>query len=515
MKNLPIGIQSLSEIYRRNGIYVDKTKYVFQLLMQRKYVFLSRPRRFGKSLLVSTIKEIFQGNQLLFKDLWIHNKWDWSEKHPVIHISCDLLDYQNEVLSVAISQELHLIAKNFNVTLTQKSFKTQFRELITLLYQQFGQVVILIDEYDKPIIDYLDDKVIKQAKANQKTCKAFYSVLKGLDTMLRFVLITGVSKFSKVSLFSDLNNLKDITLEKNYASLVGYTQEELLHYFSEYLQIAENELNTSREFLIEAMGMWYNGYSWDGVTRIYNPFGILNFLSDKWFKNYWFETGSPSFLVHQMKKYNQFDVENTIVDSSFLEKYELDNIELVALLFQTGYLTIKSRNVMTGNMVLDYPNKEVRESMYKFILHSLVPNVNRPNYGLTMEAVQNAFETNNLVQVRAIINSLLADLPAETFKVKSEGLYHGLIHLIFKYLGCYIDSEVHSSMGRADAVVQTNTHIFIFEFKFNETAAIAFQQILDKQYANKYRASGKIIVGIGVNFNQEKRCIDDWENDIL
>jgi hypothetical protein len=515
MKNLPIGIQSLSEIHRRNGIYVDKTKYVFQLLTQRKYVFLSRPRRFGKSLLVSTIKEIFQGNLMLFKDLWIENLWDWSQKHPVIHISCDMLDYQNEALSVAISQELQLIATDFKVALTQKTFKTQFRELITLLYQQYGQVVILIDEYDKPIIDYLDDKTIKQAKANQKICKTFYSVLKGLDTMLRFVFITGVSKFSKVSLFSDLEDLKDITLDKDYVTLVGYTEAELEHYFGNYLQVVENNLNIHYEKLINILRIWYEGYSWDGVTHIYNPFGILNFLSDKWFKNYWFETGSPSFLVHQMKKYNKFDVENTIVDSSFLEKYELDNIELIALLFQTGYLTIKSRNIMTGNMVLDYPNKEVRESMYKFIIHSLVPNVHRTNYGLTMESVQNAFETNDLVRVRAIINSLLADLPAETFKVKSEGLYHGLIHLIFKYLGCYIDSEVHSSMGRADAVVQTNTHIFIFEFKFNETAAIAFQQILDKKYADKYRASGKRMLGIGVNFNQEKRHIDDWEDAIL
>ncbi|MEN9609448.1 MAG: hypothetical protein RLZZ628_262 [Bacteroidota bacterium] len=515
MKNLPIGIQSLSEIFRKKGIYVDKTKNIYQLVTQRKYVFLSRPRRFGKSLLVSTMKELFSGNQLLFKDLWIEDKWDWSQKNPVIHISFDILDYQNETLSVAIAQELKLIADSFNLTLTQKTFKTQFRELIMLLYQQQGHVVILIDEYDKPIVDYLDESTLKQAKANQKTAKSFYSVLKSLDTMLHFVFITGVSKFSKVSLFSDLNNLKDITLEPSYAALVGYTQAELEQYFGGYLQSLESELNISREKLIDVMGMWYNGYSWDGVTRIYNPFGILNFLSDKWFKNYWFETGSPYFLVQQMRKHAQFNVENTRVDSSFLDKYELDNIELVALLFQTGYLTIKSRNVMTGDMVLDYPNKEVRESMYKFVINHIAPNSRRTNTGLTMADLQNAFETKNLIRVRAIIDSLLADLPAETFKVKSEGLYHGLIHLIFKYLGCYIDSEVHSSMARADAVVQTDTHVYIFEFKFDETAKIAFKQIEDTKYADKYRASGKIIVGIGVNFNQKKRHIEDWIDEIL
>ncbi len=510
MKYLPIGIQNLSEIRERNCIYVDKTPLVHQLVTSGKYYFLSRPRRFGKSLLISTLKSLFLGRKKIFEGLWIEDKWDWSKTNPVIHISFDALPYQGYGLEKAISKELIMIAKNYDIDLLEVDFKAQFRELIMALSQKHGKVALLIDEYDKPIIDYLEEEKIEQAKANRLVLRDFYSVLKEADTFLEFVFITGISKFSKVSLFSHLNNLKDITLMRKYATIAGYTQEEVVFYFDDYLKVIETDLNLSREALLEHMRIWYNGYSWDGISRVYNPFGTLNFLDDGVFKNYWFSTGSPNFLIEQMRKHNTFDVENSVVNSVVLDKYDIDNLALIPLLFQTGYLTVKEVNPMTDNMVLDYPNKEVRQSMYAFLIDDIAKNPHRFNTGMTIDDINKAFLARDLNQVRKILSSLLADLPSETFKNQSEGLYHGLIHLIFNYLGMFINSEVHSSQGQADAVVQTLTDIYIFEFKFNKTADEAMAQILNNQYAAKYQASNKKITAIGINFNAVAKQIDGW-----
>jgi hypothetical protein len=253
MKILPLGLQTLSNIRDRNAIYVDKTESIHRLVTTGTHYFLSRPRRFGKSLLVSTVQELFEANKILFQGLWIETKWDWSLKYPVIHISFDALDYHEDQLVASIDNELSLLAAKFEVVLTQIGFKPRFRELIQLLYQKYQQqVVILIDEYDKPIIEYLENHTLKQAKKNLQILKRFYSVLKSSDKYLKFLLITGVSKFSKVSIFSDLNKLSDITLNKHYAMLMGYTQLELEYYFSDYLQLIENQLNLSRAALLDS-----------------------------------------------------------------------------------------------------------------------------------------------------------------------------------------------------------------------------------------------------------------------
>jgi Predicted AAA-ATPase/PD-(D/E)XK nuclease superfamily len=515
MKNLPIGIQTLGEIRAKNGIYVDKTPLVHQLVTSGKYYFLSRPRRFGKSLTVSTLKELYLGNKVLFEGLWIYDKWDWSATNPVIHISFDAADYQGLGLEVAILHELDDCAKLYQITLEKETLKSKFKELITTLSTQYGKVVLLIDEYDKPIIDYIEGADIEQAKVNRLILRDFYSVLKNADAQLELVFITGISKFAKVSLFSHLNNLTDITLSEQYGTLTGYTQEEVAEYFDEYLSGIERKLSLTRETLLETMRIWYNGYSWDGMTRVYNPFGTLNFLADRQFKNYWFATGSPNFLIAQMRKHAHFNVENSVVNNRILDKYDIENIALIPLLFQTGYLTVKSVDAMTGNIVLDYPNKEVRESMYEFLIDDLSKNVHRLHTGYTIEDLNQAFLTKDLPKVQKILNALLADLPHETFEKQREGLYHGLIHLIFSYLGMFVHSEVHSSQGRADAVVQTPTDVFIFEFKFNKTAQEAMTQIKENNYAQKYRTSGKTIVGIGLNFNADKRAIDEWLDEVL
>jgi Predicted AAA-ATPase/PD-(D/E)XK nuclease superfamily len=510
MKNLPIGIQTLTEIRNRNCVYVDKTQLVHQLVTTGKYYFFARPRRFGKSLLISTLKELFSGNKAVFEGLWIENKWDWTKKKPVFHISFDTLDYNGLGLDVAINREIDYGASIYDVTLTETTYKAKFRELIRKLSSQHGNVVVLIDEYDKPIIDFLEKETIEQAKVNRDILREFYSVLKNADEDLELVFITGISKFSKVSIFSHLNNLEDITIDEKYATLVGYTQTEIENNFEDYLKAIETKLNISRAVLLETMRIWYNGYSWDGVNRLYNPFGALSFFSKKQFQNFWFSTGSPKFLITQMRKHTQFAVENSIANNITLEKYDIENLELIPLLFQTGYLTVKEIDVMTGDMVLDYPNKEVRESMYQFLIDDLAKSQIRTHTGRTMQDINKALISKDLGQVKEIINGLLADMPYHTFDKQTEGLYHGLVHLIFSYLGMFVQSEVHSSRGRADAVVQTLTDIFIFEFKFNKTAQEALDQIYNKKYADKYRASNKPITGIGLNFDSTERQIDGW-----
>ena len=515
MKNLPIGVQAFSKIREKNCVYVDKTPLIHQLVTTGNVYFLSRPRRFGKSLLVSTMKELFLGNKALFEGLWIENRWDWTQKSPIIHISFDAVDYDGLGLDAALKIVLKKHADSYNISLEHTTLKLQFKELIEKLAENYGQVVLLIDEYDKPIIDYLEKNRIERAQDNRLIMREFYSVLKNADELLRLIFITGISKFSKVSLFSHLNNLDDITLSERYGTLVGYTETELKHYFAEHLTATAKQLKISEDILIDTMRVWYNGYSWDGENRLYNPFGTLRFFANQKFQNHWFATGSPNFLIHQMRQYNRFDVENIKINSVLFEKFDIENIELVSLLFQTGYLTVKESDSMTGDLVLDYPNKEVRESMYQFLIDDLAFNVYRTNTGLTIRELTEAFVRRDLVQVRKTINSILADLPAQTFSKQTEGLYHGLIHLIFSYLGQYMQSEVHSSQGRADAVVQTLTDVFIFEFKFNRTAKAAMKQIKDKDYAGKHRASNKIITGIGVNFKTDKRVIDGWLEEVL
>jgi Predicted AAA-ATPase/PD-(D/E)XK nuclease superfamily len=515
MKNLPIGIQTLAEIRANNCVYVDKTRLVHQLATTGKYYFFSRPRRFGKSLLISTLKELYLGNKPLFEGLWIEPYWDWSKKNPVFHISFDDMSYKQIGLEAAILQRLNEHAKHYKIRLMTADYKAQFKELLEKLSKKYGKVVVLIDEYDKPIIDFLEKHEIDQAKFNRDILREFYGVLKNSDPLLKLVFITGISKFAKVSLFSHLNNLDDITLSPRYAALAGYTQNELEENFDDYLHDCTETLEISREKLLLEMKIWYNGYSWDGKTWLYNPFGTLNFLSHKVFFNHWFSTGSPNFLIKKMRELTYYNVENSVVNNLILDKYDIDNVELIPLLFQTGYLTVKKLDRMTGDMVLDYPNKEVRESMYAFLIDDVSKNQQRTHTGMTIQDLNKAFVSKDLPKVKKILDSLLADLPVEAYSKQTEGLFHGLIHLVFSYLGMFVNSEVHSSQGHADAVVQTLTDVYIFEFKFNKTAQEGLEQIKNQDYAGKYRASDKVITGIGVNFSTDKRGIEDWIEEVL
>lgn len=516
-KFLPIGIQYFDVMIEGNYVYVDKTKQIFDLARRiGGAYFLSRPRRFGKSLVVSTLKELFEGKKHLFEGLWIHDKWDWTKKYPVIHLSFDVMGYKNIGLDKAIEHELNQIAQKHDIVLTATNYEYQFRELIESLYQKKGKVVLLIDEYDKPIIDFLETSKLPQAEINQTIMKNFYSILKNKSNEIRCLFITGVSKFSKVSIFSDLNHLDDLTIDKDFATLVGYTQQELEFYFADYIEEAATGLGLSREDLLENMRVWYDGFSWDGKNKLYNPFGVINFLKKQAFRNYWFSSGTPTFLLQQMTKHNQFAIENSHIKSAILEKYNISNLDLIPLLFQTGYLTVKELNPLTDEMVLDYPNREVRESMYQFMINGMTNATDRAYYAEdSLKSLLDAFATANLTKVKEVINQLLAGLPSEAYDIKSEGLYHGLLHFIFKLLGIYIKSEVHSSKGRADSIVETPTHVFIFEFKFNRTAKEAMKQIKTNGYANPYWASGKKIIGIGANFVSKNKEIRGWVEETL
>lgn len=515
MKDLPIGVQTFKKIRENNYVYVDKTKFVYDIARLEGNYFLSRPRRFGKSLLLGTFKELFLGNEKLFQGLWIHDKWDWSQTFPVIHLSFDAMDYNILGLDKAISDKMESYASEYGITLSKETYKTKFEELLHALYAQKGRVVLLIDEYDKPIIDYLEKGELEKAKTNQKIMKGFYSVLKNAEPYLRFFFITGVSKFSRVSIFSDLNHVEDLTLDKKYATVVGYTQEELEFYFKEHLEAARQTLEMSETDFLEDVRTWYDGFSWDGKSKLYNPFGILNFLKKESFQNFWFTTGMPTFLLKIMRERLVFDVENTRINALELEKYDIENLDLIPLLFQTGYLTIKTFDPRTQEILLDYPNKEVRESMYSFMIDGLARNEHRSGAGITNQDLVKAFVAADLDRVKELINALLAGLPSEAYDKKSEGLYHGLLHFIFQLLGMYLKSEVHSSKGRADSVVETATHVFIFEFKFNRSANEGLKQIKTKKYADKYRTDNKKIIGIGVNFVSKDREIKGWKTEIL
>ena len=377
MKKLPISVQTFKKIREGNFVYVDKTELIYALAKDGGSYFLARPRRFGKSLLVNTFKELFLGNEKLFQGLWIHDKWDWSQTFPVIHLSFDAMSYEALGLDNAISYAVKKWAEHYQVQLLADDYKTQFEELLTKLYEKKGKIVLLIDEYDKPIIDYLEKSELPQARKNQKIMKGFYSVLKNAEDYLRFFFITGVSKFSRVSIFSDLNYLDDLTLDKNCVNLFGYTQEELEFYFEEHLQNVQESLELTRQELLDNMRIRYNGLSWDGIHKVYNPYGIIHFLKKETFDNFWFTSGMPNFLAKIMKERLVFDVDNTLVTTTDLEKYDIENLDLVPLFFQTGYLTIKSFNRMTREILLGYPNDEVRESMYGFMIDSLARNEHR------------------------------------------------------------------------------------------------------------------------------------------
>ena len=515
MKKLPIGIQTFSKLREGDFIYVDKTEYIYNIISGNNYYFLSRPRRFGKSLTLSTIAEIYSGSKNLFTGLWIENNWNWDKIHPIIHISFNSLNYKDLGLEIVLKKELLKIGRKYELLLSETSSPELFEELIEKLAAAKGRVVILIDEYDKPIIDFLEAENLHIAKQNRAILRNFYSIIKNADPYIEFFLMTGVSKFSQTGIFSNLNHLNDITLNKKYASLTGYTQNELLLYFNDYIQeVLPDFAPLNEQQLLEQIKQWYNGYSWDAKTRVYNPYSVLLFFDNRAFENYWFATGTPTFLINLIKEKKQFNFNQITASGALLDSYEPDDLDIRTLLFQTGYLTIKHIDIFNGIYTLDYPNREVEQSMTNYLIATLL-NRSALDSPVPVFDVKSAFYQDNIERVIRIINSLLKDVPALLINPKNEHFYHSLVHLHFRYLGLLMDSEVHTSDGRMDAVVKTDTHIYILEFKIDQSADIALNQIKNKLYYQKYATENKIVVGIGINFDTEKRAVGNYLTEIL
>lgn len=511
MKNLPVGVQSFKDMIERDYLYVDKTKEIHQLFADGgKYYFLSRPRRFGKSLLVSTLKELFSGNKSLFEGLWIHDKIDW-KPHPVIHLDFLGLTYETrEELIDTLGYLIKENARRHRVELDEKTYDKQFRELVIKLSEQ-GRVAVLVDEYDKPIIDFIHRE--DTARENRDILRNFYSSLKGLDQYLEFVFLTGVSRFSRVSVFSGLNNLRDITLSGQYATLTGYTEEELLHCFDDRLERFSQKKNLEREQLVERIREWYNGYSWDGVNFVYNPHSILNFFQEEQFDNYWFSSATPSFLIRQIRDYRTpiEKLENYEADKSIFESYDVDKMNVVSLLFQTGYLTLKRiKEISLTNRLyyFSYPNVEVKESFLKHLLSEFSGTLNDQVGGVLLRLTER-FNTGDLAGAIEIITSLFASIPYDIFVKDREGYYHSIIYLVLALLGINVQVEVETSKGRIDAVVETGDCIYVMEFKLGP-ASEAIRQIKEKKYYQKYMAAAKPVKLVGVGFDPAERNIGDY-----
>jgi hypothetical protein len=513
VKNLPLGIQTFRDFIELDYIYVDKTKPIHELFARGgKYYFLSRPRRFGKSVLISTLVEIFSGNKELFKGLWVYDKIQWT-KHPVIHIDFSNIDYETpEKLKASIKKFLDKTAKNYGLTLDkERSYKESFVDLIEKLSTK-GRVVVLIDEYDKPIIEYMEANEIEKAKKIRRVLKSFYAVIKGSDAFLRFVFITGVSKFSKISVFSDLNNLVDITLSEGFSTLLGYTEPELAHYFSHYIEQMAEKQGMSKDRLLEKIQKWYNGYSWDGKNFVYNPFSILNLFNENSFENFWFATGTPTFLVKVIKNRKE-DVkrfDKLTMSRDTFEKFDIENMEISSLLFQTGYLTIKKIYYIRDDRKryqLSYPNREVRDSFLKILFQEYTQK-NTDRTGEILDRMAVTMAEDNIHLLIDQFKSLFASIPYNIFIGEREAYYHTIIYFVLKLIGAEVRPEEERNIGRLDAVLETKNKIYIMEFKLG-SGREALDQIKEKKYAEKYRFKGKEIVLAGIGFDSEKRNIND------
>lgn len=513
MKKLPIGIQSLSKLIKENCVYVDKTALIYEMITQGGYYFLSRPRRFGKSLLVSTLMEIFQGNKELFAGLAIEKlPYDW-QKHPVIHISFASIGCTTpQELEDGIKTYLQRIARSYSISLDKNNTTADMlHDLVEILAKE-NSVVLLIDEYDYPILHHIHDK--DSANIIRDVLKKFFAVIKGLDEHLKFVFLTGISKFPKTSIFSGLNNLEDISLNAQFNTLLGYTKTEITEYFEQHLIHSAIKLKCSEQELLEKITDWYDGYQFTrdkNAIKIYNPFSVLLFFKNAEFSNYWFATGTPTFLINVLKAKN-YPIENfeaVEATESELGAFDIDIMPLKTLLFQTGYLTIQSYNPTTQNFLLGYPNKECTQSLVEHIFASMT-NQSGAYLNNVVAALLEAFRTNNCDRLRDIITQLFATVPY-TIQIGEEKYYQTIFYLVLKMIGAEIIVEQATNIGRIDAVLQTKDVCFIIEFKINKTAAQALMQIEKKKYYQPYQLLGKKIVLVGITFDTELKNIDELE----
>lgn len=513
MKKLPIGIQTFRKIRADNYAYVDKTALALQLIENGEYYFLSRPRRFGKSLFVDTLKDIFEGRKKLFKGLAIYDQWDWDTTYPVIHISFGAGVHSGESAEEALDKTLLRLLKNNQKRLNvqcedSNDAKNCFAELIETVYEQHGKVVILIDEYDKPILDNITER--ETARMMRDRLKNIYSVIKDSDRFIKFVFITGVSKFSKVNLFSGLNNLRDITLNQQYATLCGYTHNDLQTTFKEHLQGVD----------MEQLKSWYNGYNYLG-DKVYNPFDILLFIADgaEYFENYWWSTGNPSFLLTLLQEKSWYipEVENYMATSIMLDSFDVDHIDLIALLWQTGYLTIKEKKAghFGSRYLLTTPNREIQTSLNVLFINYLTTQTSE-----TLHVQQRLFDVlqqSDMKGLESEIIRLFASIPYNNFTNNTlqnyEGYYASVMYAYLASLGFEIIAEDTTNHSRIDMTMKMGGIIYLFEVKaVNKPTGKALKQIKERKYYQKYQGSSQIYC-VGMEFCKKERnlCLFEWE----
>ena len=509
MKKLPVGIQTYSEIITNSYYYVDKTKFIEKLNTVGKYYFLSRPRRFGKSLFLDTLKEAFLGNEALFKGLYLENNWDWSLRYPVIKIDFGSTVVKiAEILKVTIMDKLKVISSEEEISFETKSLSENFRELIRKLEVKYkSKVVVLIDEYDKPILDNITESDI--AKQMRDVLRDFYSVIKTSDAHIKFVFITGVSKFSKVNLFSGLNNIEDITLNPEYSNICGYSDSELSVFQERLGDVNRDELR-----------LWYNGYNFLG-DKVYNPFDILLYLKNKQFKNYWCETGNPTFLIDLIWKnnYNIPRIEKIKLTDLSYSSFDIDSITVENLLFQTGYLTIDTVKQIGGNNVysLCYPNKEVKQSLTDGILTQLTKSIT-PKENNKIDLLT-CLEEGNITELKEIFHAFFASIPHDWYRNNEiagyEGYYASIFYCYFASIGMDVRPEDSTNQGQTDLVVIMDTKILVLEFKIIENSKLgsALTQLKEKKYYEKYLNTTRDlnVYLIGVEFSKKDRNITNFE----
>lgn len=523
VKILPIGIESFAKIRTGNFYFVDKTPFAWMLAQQAGAFFLSRPRRFGKSLLLDMLKELFEGNETLFEGLFIHDKWDWSRRFPVIWINLgDGVINTRAELDEKIREILTSNQERLGVRCTRPSISGQFSQLIELAHEKYGQpAVILVDEYDKPILDNLTDRATTLAM--REGLKNLYSAIKGADSHIRFTMLTGVSRFGKVNLFSGVNNLRDITLSEQFSAICGYTDEDVDEVFADQLPGLDRE----------QIKKWYNGYNWTGKA-VYNPFDLLLLFAERQFDAWWCSTGTPSFLFDLMQKEGFFTPALTHLEASteLISALDVDNLTPLALLFQTGYLTIRQTTYSlagTRSFVLGYPNQEVEQSMNATLLAAYTGSAERSD--AQRRRLEKLLANDDLAGMRALFQSFFASIPHHWYTnnaiAQYEGFYASVFYSHFAALGLDTRVEDATNLGRIDMALKACGKIWLFEFKVVECAtdgelsgsgqasAGALQQIKDRGYADKYRSEGLPIHLIGIEFSREQRNVVGFEFETI
>lgn len=514
LQNLPIGIQNFEKIRNEGYLYVDKTDFVYRLATTGSYYFLSRPRRFGKSLLISTLRAYFEGKRELFDGLAVsrlETKW---EKYPILHLDLNIQKYDSpEALDEILDNALAQWEKLYGSEPTERTFSLRFFGIIRRACEQTGRrVVILVDEYDKPMLQAIGNEALQEAYRG--TLKSFYSALKTGDPYIKFAMLTGVTKFGKVSVFSDLNSLNDISMDWQYHGVCGITDEELDTVFPAYIQQLAERNRMSMADARERLRKLYDGYHFvEESDGIYNPFSLLNTFAKQTFGSYWFATGTPTYLVKllQMHEYDLQSLSDEYVTEDIINSIDVASTNPVPVIYQSGYLTIKSYDPRFKIYRLGFPNEEVEDGFFRFLL-PFYTSVNKVEAPFHIQNFVSEIEAGQPEAFLRRLKSFFADTPYELVK-KLENHYRNVLYILCKLLGMYVRAEYHTSEGRIDMVLQTRDYTYVIEFKLDGTAEEALRQISDKSYSLPFDAGTTKVFRIGLNFSSETRNIEKWVMD--